>query len=51
MRLYLTKSIDLKHCPEIMKLAEAGEEIADLMKLPPESILIRWINYHLKKQG
>jgi hypothetical protein len=36
MRLYLTKSIDLKNCPEIMRLAEEGEELADLMKLPPE---------------
>ena len=34
-----------------MRLAEEGEELVDLMKLPPEQILIRWINYHLKKQG
>lgn len=51
MRLYLTKSIDLKHCPEIMRLAEEGEDLAQLLKLPPEQILIRWINYHLKKQN
>ncbi len=51
MRLYLTKSIDLKNCPEIMRLAEEGEELHDLMKLPAETILLRWINYHLKKQG
>lgn len=51
MRLYLTKSIDLKNCPEIMRLAEEGEELTDLLKLPAETILIRWINYHLKKQG
>ena len=51
MRLYLTKSIDLKNCPEIMRLAEEGEELTDLMKLPAETILIRWVNYHLKKSG
>jgi plastin-1 len=50
MRLYLTKSIDLKQCPEIMRLAEENEELQDLLKLPPETILIRWINYHLRKQ-
>lgn len=50
MRLYLTKSIDLKQCPEIMRLAEEGEQLQDLLKLPPETILIRWINYHLRKQ-
>lgn len=51
MRLVLTKSIDLKHCPEIMRLAQPGEELKDLIKLPPEQILIRWVNYHLKKKG
>ena len=51
IRLYLTQSIDLKHCPEIMRLAEEGEELSDLMKLGPETILIRWINFHLKAAG
>ena len=46
----LTKGIDLKDCPEIMRLAEEGEQLTDLLKLPPEQILIRWINYHLKKK-
>jgi hypothetical protein len=34
-----------------MRLALEGEELVDLMKLAPEAILIRWINFHLKKQG
>jgi plastin-1 len=51
MRLYLTKSIDLKNCPEIMRLANEGEELNDLIKLPPETILIRWVNFHLAKAG
>lgn len=25
--------------------------MADLVKLPPEQILIRWINFHLKAAG
>lgn len=50
MRMYLTKAIDLQHVPELMRLAEEGEELKDLQKLPPETILIRWINYHLKKK-
>ena len=48
MRMVTTKSIDLKQCPEIMRLAEEGEELKDLLNLPPETILIRWINFHLK---
>ena len=34
-----------------MRLAEEGETLQDLMKLPPEAILIRWLNFHLKKTG
>ena len=34
-----------------MRLAQDGEELADLVKLPPENILVRWINYHLKEAG
>jgi hypothetical protein len=46
-----TSKIDLKDCPEIYRLLKDGEDIKDLMKLPPEDILIRWINYHLRKAG
>jgi len=51
MRLCLFKRISLKDCPEIMRLAEEGEQLSDLLKLAPEPILIRWINFHLRKQG
>ena len=51
MRLCLTKKISLKDCPEIMRLAEESEQLSDLLKLAPEAILIRWINFHLKKIG
>ena len=51
IRMALTKKISLKDTPEIMKLAEEGEELKDLLKLQPEAILIRWLNYHLKKAG
>jgi hypothetical protein len=50
-RLISTKSIQLKEVPEIMRLAKEGEELADLNKLPPENILIRWMNFHLKNAG
>ena len=28
-----------------------GEKLEDLMKLSPEAILIRWVNYHLERSG
>jgi len=49
--LFLTRAIDLQHCPEIFRLLEEGEELKDLKKLKSEDILIRWINYHLRGAG
>ena len=43
--------LNLKDTPEIMRLAEEGEELKDLNKLKPEDLLIRWINFHLKEAG
>lgn len=51
IRMYITRQITLKDTPEIMRLAEEGEDLVALQKLPPETILIRWINYHLAKAG
>lgn len=41
----------LKDVPEIMRLSKEGEELADLHKLPPEQILLRWMNFHLRAAG
>lgn len=51
IRQIAVQHIMLKDCPEIMRLAEEGETLEDLMKLPPEQILIRWINFHLAKNN
>lgn len=50
-RLLAVQKIDLKDCPELYRLLEDGETLEDLMKMPPEHILIRWINYHLRAAG
>ena len=42
----LTK-IDLKNHPYLIRLKKEDEEIGDLLKLPKEELLIRWVNYHL----
>lgn len=34
-----------------MALLEEDETLDDLMMLAPEQILIRWVNYHLKRAG
>jgi plastin-1 len=51
VRMQLTSDITLAHCPFLVRLLEDGEELADLMALTPEQLLLRWFNYHLKEAG
>jgi len=51
VRMQLMAGINLKNHPEIYRLLEDGEDLMDLMALPPEDILIRWVNYHMKEAG
>ena len=51
LRAIVATKITLKDCPQIMRLAEEGEELKDLTKLSVEKLLIRWINFHLKEAG
>lgn len=48
VRRGLLSKIDLKHHPELYRLLEEDETLDDLLKLPPDQILLRWFNYHLK---
>lgn len=47
-RMLALDNIQLKKCPELYRLLEEGETLDDLLKLPPEHILIRWVNYHCR---
>jgi hypothetical protein len=31
------------------RLLKEGEELASMLKLPPEEVLLRWVQYHLNK--
>ncbi len=37
--------------PLQVRLLVEGEELTDLLRLPPEQILLRWINFHLAASG
>nr|KAJ3417719.1 hypothetical protein HK105_000886 [Polyrhizophydium stewartii] len=51
IKIGLQAFIDIKVHPELFRLLEPGEQLEDFLKLPPEQILLRWFNYHLKKAG
>ncbi|CAG0917700.1 unnamed protein product, partial [Notodromas monacha] len=40
-----------KHCPGLATLLTDGEKLDELLKLSPEQILMRWVNYHLDRAG
>jgi len=47
IKIQLLSSISLNNFPELVLLLQEGETLEDLLALPPEQILIRWVNYHL----
>jgi plastin-1 len=49
VKLQLLRAVNLREVPDIVVLLQEGEELADLKKLDPEVILLRWVNYHLSK--
>ncbi|KAH0785115.1 fimbrin [Histomonas meleagridis] len=51
IRESLLKDIQLTVHPELFRLLKPGETIEDLLKLKPEEILLRWLNYHLENAG
>lgn len=49
IRIGIFNQINLEHCPGLVNLV--GGDIDDLLKLSPESILLRWVNHHLQQAG
>lgn len=45
----LLATISLKNHPSLFRLLKDGETLPDLTKLPPEQILIRWVNFQLAR--
>ena len=48
IKMFLYKEINLTTVPGLVRLLEEGEDINDLLKLSPEQILVRWVNYQLE---
>ncbi|KAF7728281.1 fimbrin [Apophysomyces ossiformis] len=44
----LLSKIDIKLHPELYRLLEENETLDEFLRLPPDQILLRWVNYHLK---
>ena len=51
IRVGLFNQISLEQCPGLANLLEGGEQLESLMKMSPEAILLRWVNYQLERAG
>lgn len=51
IKIQLTSTINLKNHPELVRLLLDGESLEEFMRLPPDQILLRWMNYHLQGAG
>ncbi|RKP19934.1 fimbrin [Rozella allomycis CSF55] len=49
IKIGLLAKINLQLHPELFRLLDKDETLEDFLKLPADAILLRWVNYHLKK--
>ncbi|XP_028650510.1 plastin-1-like [Erpetoichthys calabaricus] len=47
----LFADIEISRNEALISLLEEGEDLEQLMKLSPEDLLLRWVNYHLSNAG
>ncbi|XP_068749293.1 plastin-2-like [Montipora capricornis] len=51
IRIGLFANLTIHKCPGIVRLVKDDETIEELLRLPPEAILLRWFNYQLQEAG
>ncbi|GAB2271247.1 hypothetical protein Dimus_006089, partial [Dionaea muscipula] len=51
LKIRLLVDLNLKKTPQLIKLADDCDDNVELMELSPEKILLKWMNFHLKKGG
>ncbi|RDX65303.1 Fimbrin-2 [Mucuna pruriens] len=51
IKIQLLADLNLKKTPQLVELVNDSEGMEELMSLAPEKLLLRWMNFHLKKAG
>ncbi|XP_021897843.1 fimbrin-5-like [Carica papaya] len=51
IKIQLLADLNLKKTPQLLELVDDSKEVEELMNLPPEKVLLKWMNFHLKKAG
>ncbi|GMI98545.1 fimbrin-like protein 2, FIMBRIN5 [Hibiscus trionum] len=51
IKIQLLADLNLKKTPELVELVDNSKDVEELMSLGPEKVLLKWMNFHLKKAG
>ncbi|XP_043719065.1 fimbrin-2-like [Telopea speciosissima] len=51
IKIQLLADLNLKKTPQLVELVDDSKDMEELMSLAPEKILLRWMNFQLKKGG
>uniref|UniRef100_A0A7N0ZYZ3 Calponin-homology (CH) domain-containing protein n=1 Tax=Kalanchoe fedtschenkoi TaxID=63787 RepID=A0A7N0ZYZ3_KALFE len=51
IKIQLLANLSLIKTPQLVELVEDSKDIEELLCLPPEKMLLKWMNFHLKKGG
>ncbi|XP_076917370.1 fimbrin-5-like [Bidens hawaiensis] len=51
VKIQLLSYVDFKKTPELVSMVEDSKEAEELMGLAPEKVLLKWMNFQLKKAG
>ncbi|XP_010534263.1 PREDICTED: fimbrin-5-like [Tarenaya hassleriana] len=51
IKIQLLADLNLRKTPQLVELIDDSEDVEELMGLGPEKVLLKWMNFHLKKVG
>ncbi|WOH05793.1 hypothetical protein DCAR_0625214 [Daucus carota subsp. sativus] len=51
IKVQLLANCNIKNTPELLELVEEEKDVEELKSMAPEKVLLKWMNYHLKKSG
>ncbi|KAA8526568.1 hypothetical protein F0562_008229 [Nyssa sinensis] len=51
IKIQLLADLNLKKTPQLVELVDDSKDVEELLGLPPEKVLLKWMNFQLKKAG